>query len=299
MKTARARLLRVSPLLSSRLAHPQPADRKAGVGQDSPARVFDRDPDRQGRVCLPDRSLRYGYDSRAKTSQRQADKKRTLAPYAGRLCRQDAPGLGPSKLPPAGPWSDRWGACLAAKIARLLGTDGSNPSPSSGESGELPCCAAGSMSYREPTLFADNAPRRTMRERLHCGSSCTRKSAGHCAGSSPFRVLGASKRTANIPTHREQFLQQDPALVLRPPGRGGRRLSGFGGQVFRELTGGRYITLRRSDLSKLIYDRISGWCPHARSAISAILRNVNTRRRFASGSFAISASVSAIVVPYA
>ena len=58
--------------------------------------------------------------------------------------------------------------------------------------------------------------------------------------------LGASKRTANIPTHREQFLQQDPA-----PGRGGRRLSGFGGQVFRELTGGRYITLRRSDLSKL------------------------------------------------
>jgi 2-polyprenyl-6-methoxyphenol hydroxylase-like FAD-dependent oxidoreductase len=39
---------------------------------------------------------------------------------------------------------------------------------------------------------------------------------------------------------------------------GGRRLSGFGVQVFRELTGGRYITLGRSDLSKLIYDRISG-----------------------------------------
>jgi 2-polyprenyl-6-methoxyphenol hydroxylase-like FAD-dependent oxidoreductase len=38
----------------------------------------------------------------------------------------------------------------------------------------------------------------------------------------------------------------------------GRRLSGFGVQVFRELTGGRYITLGRSDLSKLIYDRISG-----------------------------------------
>jgi 2-polyprenyl-6-methoxyphenol hydroxylase-like FAD-dependent oxidoreductase len=31
-------------------------------------------------------------------------------------------------------------------------------------------------------------------------------------------------------------------------------------QVFRELTGGRYITLGRSDLSKLIYDRISGSC---------------------------------------
>ena len=39
-----------------------------------------------------------------------------------------------------------------------------------------------------------------------------------------------------------------------------RRLSGFGVQVFRELTGGRYITLGRSDLSKLIYDRISGLC---------------------------------------
>ncbi len=40
----------------------------------------------------------------------------------------------------------------------------------------------------------------------------------------------------------------------------GRRLSGFGVQVFRELTGGRYVTLGRSDLSKLIYDRISGSC---------------------------------------
>ena len=41
---------------------------------------------------------------------------------------------------------------------------------------------------------------------------------------------------------------------------GGRRLSGFGVQLFRELTGGRYVTLGRSDLSKLIYDRISGSC---------------------------------------
>jgi len=40
----------------------------------------------------------------------------------------------------------------------------------------------------------------------------------------------------------------------------GRRLSGFGVQAFRELTGGRYITLGRSDLSKLLYDRISGSC---------------------------------------
>jgi len=40
----------------------------------------------------------------------------------------------------------------------------------------------------------------------------------------------------------------------------GRRLSGFGVEVFRELTNGRYITLGRSDLSKLIYDRISASC---------------------------------------
>ena len=40
----------------------------------------------------------------------------------------------------------------------------------------------------------------------------------------------------------------------------GRRLSGFGGELFRELTGGRYITLGRSDLSNLIYDRISKSC---------------------------------------
>jgi 2-polyprenyl-6-methoxyphenol hydroxylase-like FAD-dependent oxidoreductase len=40
----------------------------------------------------------------------------------------------------------------------------------------------------------------------------------------------------------------------------GRRLSGFAVRVFRELTNGRYITLGRSDLSKLIYDRISGSC---------------------------------------
>jgi 2-polyprenyl-6-methoxyphenol hydroxylase-like FAD-dependent oxidoreductase len=40
----------------------------------------------------------------------------------------------------------------------------------------------------------------------------------------------------------------------------GQRRSGFGVQVFRELTGGRYITLGRADLSKLIYERISGSC---------------------------------------
>ena len=40
----------------------------------------------------------------------------------------------------------------------------------------------------------------------------------------------------------------------------GGRLSGFDVHVIRELTEGRYITLGRADLSKLIYDRISGSC---------------------------------------
>ena len=40
----------------------------------------------------------------------------------------------------------------------------------------------------------------------------------------------------------------------------GRLLSGFGVQLFRELTGGRYVTIGRGDLSKLICDQISGSC---------------------------------------
>ena len=36
----------------------------------------------------------------------------------------------------------------------------------------------------------------------------------------------------------------------------GQRISGFGTRVFEELTGGRYITLARSDLSRLIFDTI-------------------------------------------
>jgi 2-polyprenyl-6-methoxyphenol hydroxylase-like FAD-dependent oxidoreductase len=35
----------------------------------------------------------------------------------------------------------------------------------------------------------------------------------------------------------------------------GRRLAGFGTNVFRELTGGRFVTLRRSDLARLLLER--------------------------------------------
>jgi 2-polyprenyl-6-methoxyphenol hydroxylase-like FAD-dependent oxidoreductase len=36
----------------------------------------------------------------------------------------------------------------------------------------------------------------------------------------------------------------------------GKRSAGFGIDVFNELTGGRFVTLRRSDLSRLLFDRI-------------------------------------------
>lgn len=38
----------------------------------------------------------------------------------------------------------------------------------------------------------------------------------------------------------------------------GDRVAGFGTNVFRELTGGRYVTVGRSDLSRLLYERIDG-----------------------------------------
>jgi len=38
----------------------------------------------------------------------------------------------------------------------------------------------------------------------------------------------------------------------------GRRIAGFGTRVFSELTGGRYVTLQRSDLSRLLFEKASG-----------------------------------------
>ena len=38
----------------------------------------------------------------------------------------------------------------------------------------------------------------------------------------------------------------------------GRRIAGFGTRVFRELTGGRFVTLGRSDLSRLLFHSVSG-----------------------------------------
>jgi 2-polyprenyl-6-methoxyphenol hydroxylase-like FAD-dependent oxidoreductase len=36
----------------------------------------------------------------------------------------------------------------------------------------------------------------------------------------------------------------------------GRRLAGFGTRVFTELTGGRYVTLQRSELSRLLFEKV-------------------------------------------
>ncbi len=38
----------------------------------------------------------------------------------------------------------------------------------------------------------------------------------------------------------------------------GSRVTGFGTEVFGELTGGRYVTLARSDLSRLLFEKIKG-----------------------------------------
>ena len=38
----------------------------------------------------------------------------------------------------------------------------------------------------------------------------------------------------------------------------GRRVTGFGTKVFGELTGGRYVTLARSDLSRLLFEKVKG-----------------------------------------
>ena len=38
----------------------------------------------------------------------------------------------------------------------------------------------------------------------------------------------------------------------------GERITGFGTRVFRELTGGRFVTLARADLARLLFETIRG-----------------------------------------
>jgi 2-polyprenyl-6-methoxyphenol hydroxylase-like FAD-dependent oxidoreductase len=48
------------------------------------------------------------------------------------------------------------------------------------------------------------------------------------------------------------------AKEMRVVNDSGRRVAGFGTRVFSELTGGRYVTLQRSDLSRLLVEKIKG-----------------------------------------
>lgn len=43
---------------------------------------------------------------------------------------------------------------------------------------------------------------------------------------------------------------------LRIVGDRGQRITGFGAEIFRELTGGRYVSLARSDLSRLLFEKV-------------------------------------------
>lgn len=49
-----------------------------------------------------------------------------------------------------------------------------------------------------------------------------------------------------------------PMREMRIVDESGRRIAGFGTRVFRELTGGRFVTLGRSDLSRLLFDKVRG-----------------------------------------
>ena len=40
----------------------------------------------------------------------------------------------------------------------------------------------------------------------------------------------------------------------------GHRVGGFGVEVFRELTGGRYVSIARSELARLLFEKIDGRC---------------------------------------
>jgi 2-polyprenyl-6-methoxyphenol hydroxylase-like FAD-dependent oxidoreductase len=45
---------------------------------------------------------------------------------------------------------------------------------------------------------------------------------------------------------------------MRIVGARGERITGFGTRVFRELTGGRFVTLARADLSRLLFETVKG-----------------------------------------
>ncbi len=61
--------------------------------------------------------------------------------------------------------------------------------------------------------------------------------------------MGLAKDIDRIGYHMREMRIVDDA---------GKRVAGFGTKVFRELTGGRFVTLGRSDLSRLLFEKIEG-----------------------------------------
>ena len=61
--------------------------------------------------------------------------------------------------------------------------------------------------------------------------------------------MGLAERIERIGYHMRE---------LRIVNERGTKIAGFGTAVFRELTGGRFVTLRRSALSDLLFEKISG-----------------------------------------
>lgn len=66
----------------------------------------------------------------------------------------------------------------------------------------------------------------------------------------------AEKMGLSAPISRLGYKMQE----LRIVDSGGRRVAGFGTRVFGELTGGRFITIGRADLARLIFERIEDDC---------------------------------------
>src|SRR5581483_2752887 len=66
-----------------------------------------------------------------------------------------------------------------------------------------------------------------------------------------------AERMGLLPELRECSYQVSELRLV--DGRG-RRAGGFGIEVFRKLTGGRYVSVPRGDLARLIYRQVEGRC---------------------------------------
>jgi 2-polyprenyl-6-methoxyphenol hydroxylase-like FAD-dependent oxidoreductase len=63
--------------------------------------------------------------------------------------------------------------------------------------------------------------------------------------------MGLSAQLSHLGYHMQE---------LRLVNGAGKRVAGFGTRVFAELTGGRFVTIGRSDLARLIFEKVEGGC---------------------------------------